>query len=68
MNGQKEKTAKLLEKMNLKLKGDDKDKEGKQLLKVKVLSEINHSLVLFVQHFPSLTIVSLSSVSHASLN
>lgn len=34
MNYQKEETAKLLEKLNIVLKGDDKDKDGKNLLKV----------------------------------
>lgn len=30
----KEETARLLEKLNIVLKGDDKEKEGKNLLKV----------------------------------
>ncbi|GBM27387.1 Elongation factor 2 [Araneus ventricosus] len=34
MNYKKEETAKLLEKLNIVLKGDDKDKDGKNLLKV----------------------------------
>lgn len=34
MNFNKEKTAKLLEKLNIVLKGDDKEKDGKPLLKV----------------------------------
>jgi elongation factor 2 len=34
MNFKKEETSKLLEKLNIVLKGDDKDKEGKELLKV----------------------------------
>uniref|UniRef100_A0A2I9LNZ0 Elongation factor 2 n=1 Tax=Centruroides hentzi TaxID=88313 RepID=A0A2I9LNZ0_9SCOR len=34
MNYKKEETARLLEKLNVVLKGDDKDKEGKALLKV----------------------------------
>jgi len=34
MNYEKEETTRLLEKLNIKLKGDDKDKEGKDLLKV----------------------------------
>jgi elongation factor 2 len=34
MNYEKEETAKLLEKLNIVLKGDDKDKDGKALLKV----------------------------------
>jgi len=34
MNFKKEETAKLLEKLNIVLKGDDKDKDGKNLLKV----------------------------------
>lgn len=34
MNFKKDETAKLLEKMNIVLKGDDKDKDGKNLLKV----------------------------------
>lgn len=33
MNFKKEETAKLLEKLNVKLTGDDKDLEGKPLLK-----------------------------------
>jgi len=34
MNFKKEDTAKLLEKLHIQLKGDDKEKEGKELLKV----------------------------------
>lgn len=34
MNYKKEETAKLLEKLNIVLKGDDKEKDGKNLLKV----------------------------------
>ena len=34
MNFKKEETAKLLEKLNIVLKGDDKEKDGKNLLKV----------------------------------
>ena len=34
MNFKKEETTKLLEKLNIVLKGDDKEKEGKELLKV----------------------------------
>lgn len=34
MNYKKEETAKLLEKLNVVLKGDDKEKDGKSLLKV----------------------------------
>ncbi len=34
MNFKKEETAKLLEKLNIVLKGEDKDKDGKNLLKV----------------------------------
>jgi len=34
MNFKKDETAKLLEKLNIQLKGDDKEKEGKELLKV----------------------------------
>jgi len=34
MNFKKEETAKLLAKLNIQLKGDDKEKEGKELLKV----------------------------------
>jgi len=34
MNGKKEKVAKILEKLGVKLKTEDKEKEGKQLLKV----------------------------------
>jgi len=34
MNYKKEEAARLIEKLNIKLKGEDKDKEGKDLLKV----------------------------------
>src|SRR5690606_15138195 len=34
MNYKKEETSRLLEKLNIVLKGDDKDKDGKNLLKV----------------------------------
>ena len=38
MNNKKEKAAKIMEQIGVKLKGDDKDKEGKQLLKVRTPS------------------------------
>lgn len=34
MNFKKDETAKLIEKLDIKLDAEDKDKEGKQLLKV----------------------------------
>jgi len=34
MNGKKEKAAKIMDQIGIKLKGDDKDQEGKKLLKV----------------------------------
>ena len=34
MNYKKDEAARLIEKLNIKLKGEDKDKEGKDLLKV----------------------------------
>jgi elongation factor 2 len=37
MNYKKEEIEKLLAKLNITLKGDDKDKDGKQLLKVLTL-------------------------------
>lgn len=36
MNFKKEETAKLIEKLDIKLDSEDKDKEGKPLLKVSV--------------------------------
>lgn len=35
MNFKKEETQKLIEKLNIKLDAEDKEKEGKQLLKVR---------------------------------
>ena len=40
MKYKKEDTEKLLEKLNITLKGEDKDKDGKQLLKVRNWSSL----------------------------
>ncbi|KAG1683494.1 Elongation factor 2 [Nymphon striatum] len=56
MNFKKEETAKLLEKLNIVLKGDDKDKEGKPLLKVVMRTWLPAGealLQMIVIHLPS---------------
>lgn len=45
MNFKKEETQKLIEKLNIKLDAEDKEKEGKQLLKVR--SFINTYVMIF---------------------
>lgn len=40
MNFKKEETAKLIEKLDIKLDSEDKDKEGKPLLKVSVAGPV----------------------------
>ncbi|KAH6939032.1 hypothetical protein HPB50_015620 [Hyalomma asiaticum] len=56
MNYKKEETARLLEKLNIVLKGDDKDKDGKSLLKVVMRTWLPAGDALFEMitiHLPS---------------
>uniref|UniRef100_A0A1E1XHM1 Putative elongation factor 2-like isoform 1 n=1 Tax=Amblyomma aureolatum TaxID=187763 RepID=A0A1E1XHM1_9ACAR len=56
MNYKKEETARLLEKLNIVLKGDDKEKEGKNLLKVVMRTWLPAGDALFEMitiHLPS---------------
>ncbi|KAH8039698.1 hypothetical protein HPB51_008291 [Rhipicephalus microplus] len=56
MNYKKEETARLLEKLNIVLKGDDKDKDGKNLLKVVMRTWLPAGDALFEMitiHLPS---------------
>jgi elongation factor 2 len=56
MNYKKDETAKLLEKLNIILKGDDKDKEGKDLLKVVMRTWLPAGDAMFemiTMHLPS---------------
>lgn len=39
MNGKKDKAQKIMDQIGVKLKGEEKDKEGKQLLKVNAIKE-----------------------------
>lgn len=43
MNFKKEETAKLIEKLDIKLDSEDKDKEGKPLLKVSMRGAVQDS-------------------------
>ncbi|TVY78424.1 Elongation factor [Lachnellula suecica] len=56
MNFKKEETATLLEKLSIKLSADDKDKDGKQLLKVVMrtfLPAADALLEMLILHLPS---------------